>query len=120
MGSNEKIEQYNEAIDLLLQDLKRKSPAQIISGIINSLPDQYQPKEIYLDLEQNPSFTFSSTVLIDDIDSFRSSLSDFVSKTNKHFPLKKEMRIQDIEFKKDSTSNNLNENYSIQLKAEFK
>lgn len=120
MESNEKIEQYNEAIDLLLQDSKRKSPAQIISGIINSLPDQYQPKEIYLDLEQNPSFTFSSTVLIDDIDSFRSSLSDFVSKTNKHLPLKKEMGIQDIEFKKDSTSNNLNENYSIQVKAEFK
>jgi len=119
MTSNEMVDQYNEALDLLLKDSNRKSPVHILSGIINSLPKQYQPKEIYLDLEQNPYFTFSSTVLINDIDIFRSSLSDFVTNSNKQLPLKQKLKIQDIEFNKDTVSGSTNNNFYIQVKAEL-
>jgi len=57
--------------------------------------------------------------MISEIEIFRSSLSDFVSNSNKYLPLRKKMGIQDIDFTKDSKSNNSNDNFFIQVKAEL-
>ncbi len=95
----EKIQQYNESLDLLLEETTPHTPSRIITNMIAALPDNYQPTEIEIEAEQNPSLKFSGSAEVKDVDSFKKSLSVLVSNINKQIPVQQEMGLQDVKFK---------------------
>lgn len=112
------IQQYNEALDLLLSDTKHPPANEIIIEIARSLPDNVLIKELIIDIETNPGVDLQGVIKASGPDQFRNSLSIFIDNLNKHIRGPRPINIQDIDFGLDEQNVGKNEyqNYLIHFR----
>ncbi len=95
------IQQYNEALDLLLADTAHPSPKEVITKIAKSLPHNVHIKEMFIDVESNPGVDLHGVIKASGPNQFSDSLSIFIDRLNKLIQGPRPVNIQDIDFKLD-------------------
>lgn len=91
------IEQYNEALDVLLADSERKKPLPVIGRLAASLPENVMIESTEIELDSSHSISFKGTIIAKDINDFTSSLRSLVENLNKNFKPSNPMSIDDVE-----------------------
>jgi hypothetical protein len=92
------IQQYNEALDLLLADTEHPPANEIIMEIARALPDNASIKELIIDIETNPGVELKGLIKASGPDQFRDSLSIFIDNLNRYIRGPRPINMQDIDF----------------------
>jgi hypothetical protein len=112
---HQKIEQYNEALSVLLNEAEHPSLPDAVVKIAKSLPHHIYLKELVLDTDINRVIHIKCFMKSLGADHFKKSLASLVSKLNKNFQLDQALRLQDVDFEFDQ----LNQRYSIEFSLEL-
>lgn len=92
------IQEYNDALDLLLREKDRPSVKNTIIRVAEALPDNAWIKEMVIETETNPNIDIKGIVYAHGSDHLRDSLTIFLSNLNAHFRGSTSISIQDIDF----------------------
>ena len=93
-----KIQQYNEALDAILNELERRSPQEVLRKIAQSLPPNVRIQEMVLETEDNPGIDLKGVIRADDPEQFKACLSTLISNINENFQGRRMMTVSDIDF----------------------
>jgi hypothetical protein len=92
------IQQYNEALDAILNDMERRSPQDVLRKIAQSLPPNVRIQEMVLETEDNPGVDLKGVVRADDPVHFKTCLSSLIANINENFQGRRMMTVSDIDF----------------------
>jgi len=92
------IQQYNEALDAILNELERRSPQVVLRKIAQSLPPNVRIQEMVLETEDNPGVDLKGVVRADDPEHFKACLSTLIANINANFQGRRMMTASDIDF----------------------
>jgi hypothetical protein len=93
-----KIQQYNEALDVLLNELERHSPQKVLRKIAKSLPSNVLIQEIVLETEDNPGVDLKGLIRADDPEHFKACLSTLIANFNQNIQGRRAMTVSDVDF----------------------
>lgn len=102
--SKQIIQEYNNALDLLLKESDRPCPTEIIEKIARSLPENTWVKELSIEVETNPGVDFKGFIEASGFDQFKDSLGLLLANLNRHFQTRRPITTKDIDFGVDETS----------------
>ena len=104
--TKQRIRQYNEALDVLIEDAQRRSPEDVIAKIAESLPFEIRMQEIFLKTETDPALDFKGVARALGSNRIKRSLSVLIANLNKNLHPRKALVISDIdiEFDKEKKS----------------
>jgi len=91
------IEQYNEALEVLLIDLERDDPMDLIGRLAASLPENIQVESIEIELEPTPFLSFGGIIKAYDSNDFSASLRGLVENVNINFKSSSPLNMEDVE-----------------------
>lgn len=112
---NQQIRQYNQALDVLLEEAARLLPQDVLVKIAESLPYDVQLQEIVLETASNPSVNFKGIVIAQGPDHLKGSLSALIVAMNKNLQPAKALAMPDIDLEPDRST----QNYLIKFKLEL-
>ena len=100
------IRQYNEALDILIEDAQRRSPKEVIAKVAESLPSEIRMQEIFLKTETDPALDFKGVAIALGSNRIKGSLSVLIANLNKNLHPRKALVMSDIdiEFDKEKQS----------------
>jgi len=93
-----KIQQYNEALDAILNELERRSPQEVLRKIAQSLPPNVRIQEMVVETEDNPGVDLKGVIRADDPEHFKACLSTLIANINVNFQGRRRMTVSDIDF----------------------
>lgn len=93
-----KIQQYNEALDAILNELEKRSPQEVLRKIAQSLPPNVRIQEMVLETEENPGVDLKGVIRADDPEHFKACLSTLIANINENFHGGRMMTVSDIDF----------------------
>ena len=96
-SSREIIQQYNEALDLILQETRRPSSWKTMMDLAGCFPINVKIKEMTLLMAENPNLTLTCVVRAENMAEFRSSLSMLLENIGKAFTTSPRLEKRDIE-----------------------
>ena len=97
------IEQYNEALDAILNEMERRSPQEVLRKLAQSLPPNVRIQEMILETEDNPGVDLKGVIRADDPDHFKTCLSTLIANINANFKGRRIMTVSDIDFEVNQT-----------------
>jgi hypothetical protein len=100
-NTKHKIRQYNQALDILIEDAVRRSPREIIAKLAESLPPDIRMQELFLETETDPALDFKGVIRALGSDHIKASLSVLIANLNRNLHLRKAMTIPDIDIELD-------------------
>jgi hypothetical protein len=115
LETKQKIQQYNEALDTLIQNAERRSPRKIIAKIAGSLPVDIRMQEISLKTEAPPSVDLKGVAKSLGPDRLKESLSVLLANLNRNLNPRKVLAMPDIDIEFDKNK----ESYLFKLKVEL-
>lgn len=113
--TNQKIRQYNEALDVFLEEAKRHSPKEVLAKVAGSLPLDVQMQELVFESETNPGVKFKGLLKNLGPDYLKKSLSVLITNFNKNLQPSKALTMADIDFDLDKNK----QNYFIIFRVEL-
>ncbi len=96
-SSRETIQQYNEALDLILQETRRPSSWKTMKDVVSCLPENVRVQEMELLVAENPNLSLTCVVRAEDMAKFRSSLSMLLENLGNTFTTSPRLGKRDIE-----------------------
>ena len=104
--TKQKIRQYNEALDILIENAQRRSPKEVIVKIAESLPFEIRMQEIFLNTETDPAIDLKGVAKGLGSNRLKGSLSVLIANLNKNLQPRKALVMPDIdiEFDKEKQS----------------
>ena len=93
-----KIQQYNEALDVLLNELERPSSQEVLRKIAKSLPPNVRIQEMVLETEDNPGVNLKGHIRSDGPENFKACLSTLIANINENIQGRRVMTVSDIDF----------------------
>jgi len=109
------IRQYNEALDILIEDAERHSPREVIAKIAGSLPLEIRMQEIFLKTETNPAVDFKGVAKALGSDRLKGSLSVLITNLNQNLHPRKALVLPDIDIEFDKNK----QSYFIKFRLEL-
>jgi hypothetical protein len=113
--TKQKIRQYNEALDTLIEDAERRRPKEVIAKIARSLPLQIRMQELFLKTETVPELEFKGTARVRGSELLKGSLSVLITNLNKNLHPRRPLTIPDIDIELDKNK----QSYLIKFKVEL-
>jgi hypothetical protein len=113
--TKQRIRQYNQALDNLIENAAKHSPREIITQIAGSLPPDIRMQEIFLKTKTNPAVDFKGVVKAFGPDRIKGSLSVLVANLNQNLHLRKALTIPDIDIEFDKNK----QSYLIKFRVEL-
>ena len=113
--TKQKIRQYNEALDILIQDAARPSPKEVIAKIARSLPHDIRMREIFLKTETDPALDFKGVANAMGPDRLKGSLSVLVANLNQNLHPRRALVLPDIDIELDKNK----QRYFIKFRLEL-
>jgi hypothetical protein len=113
--TNQRIRQYNEALDILIADAERHSPKEVITKIAKSLPPEIQMQEIFFRAEIDPGIDFKGIVKNLGPDRLKKSLSVLITNLNKNLKPRKVLVMPDLDFEFDKNKQNYFIKFTVAL-----
>jgi len=96
-SSKEIIEQYNETLDLILEETRRPSPRKTMIDLARCLPENVRIKGMKLEITGVPKGTFTCIIRVEDMTAFRTSLSILLENLGNTFINSPRLEKRDIE-----------------------
>lgn len=113
--TKQKIRQYNEALDILIQDAARHSPKEVIAKIAESLPPDIRMKAIFLKTETDPAVDFKGVAKAIGSDRLKESLTVLVANLNQNIHPRRALVLPDIDIELDKNQ----QSYLIKFRVEL-
>ena len=113
--TKQRIRQYNEALDVMIEDAERHSPKEIIAKIAGSLPREIRMQEIFLNTETDPAVDFIGVSKAIGSDPLKRSLSVLIENLNQNLHPRRALAIPDI----DIELNKNKQSYLIKFRVEL-
>ncbi|MFZ0131446.1 MAG: hypothetical protein WAK95_02810 [Desulfobacterales bacterium] len=95
---SQNIQQYNQALEVLLGEAKRSSPQEVLHKLARSLPPNVRIQEVVLEVEETPGVTLKAFVRSIDQEQFKACLSALTAGLNANFKDNRPMTVADIDF----------------------
>ena len=114
-NTKQKIRQYNEALDTLIEDADRRRPKEIIAKIARSLPLQIRMQEIFFKIGTVPELEFKGVAKVLGSELLKGSLSVLIANLNKNLHPRRPLTIPDIDIELDKKK----QSYLIKFKMEL-
>jgi hypothetical protein len=114
-NTKQKIRQYNEALDMLIEDAGRLAPRQVIAKLAGSLPPDIRMKELILQAETEPALEFKGVSKDLGPEHIKASLSVLVANLNQNLRLRRAIAIPDIDIELDSNK----QSYFLKFRMEL-
>jgi len=111
----QRIRQYNEALDILIQDAERRSPNEVIAKIAGSLPRGIRMQQIRLETETDPALDFKGVAKSMGSERLKESLSILIANLNQNLHPRKALVMPDI----DIEFNRSKQSYFIKFRVEL-
>ena len=112
---HQKIEQYNEALNVLLNVAEEPSLSDSLVKIAKSLPHHIYLQEFILDTDLNRGMHIKCFMKSLGADHLKESLASLISKLNENLKLNQAIRLQDVDFEFDK----MNQRYLIEFSLEL-
>ncbi len=96
-SSSEIIQQYNEALDVILQETRRPSSWKTMVDLAGCLPVNVRIKEMLLLVAENPNLDLTCVVRAENMAEFKSTLSTLLENIGKTFSTSPRIEKRDIE-----------------------
>ncbi len=109
------IRQYNEALDILIEDAQRHSPKEVIAKIAGSLPLEIRMQEIFLKTETDPAIDFKGVAKAMGSDRLKGSLSTLIANLNQNLHPRRALVMPDIDIELDKNK----QSYFIKFRVEL-
>ena len=114
-NTKQKIRQYNEALDTLIEDAERRRPKDVITKLARSLPIQIRMQKIFIKVETPPELEFKGLAKALGSDRLIESLSVMIANLNRNLRPRRPLTIPDIDIESDKS----HQNYLIKFKVEL-
>lgn len=114
-NTKQKIRQYNEALDTLIEDADRRRPKEVIAKIARSLPLQIRMQEIFFKNGTAPELEFKGVAKVLGSELLKGSLSVLIANLNKNLRPRRPLTIPDIDIEHDKKK----QSYLIKFKVEL-
>jgi hypothetical protein len=114
-NTKQKIRQYNEALDTLIEDAERRRPKEVIAKIARSLPLQVRMQEIFFKIGTVPELEFKGVAKVLGSELLKGSLSVFIANLNKNLHPRRPLTIPDIDIELDKKK----QSYLIKFRVEL-
>jgi len=108
-SSREVIAQYNEALDLILNENRRKSSWKTMANLAKCLPENVRIKQMQIDLAEAPGVNLRCEIRATDMLEFRNSLSTLLDNIAQTFIGSPKIEAQDVELGRIKTSDGYTE-----------
>ena len=95
---NHKIQQYNVALDAVINEMERRSPQEVLLKIAQTLPPNVRIQEMVLETEDNPGVDLKGVIRADDPEHFKACLSTLITNINANFQGRRMMTVSDVDF----------------------
>ena len=96
-SSSEIIAQYNQTLDLILEETRRPSPRKTMLDLARCLPENIKIKDMKLEMAGVPSVALTCIIRAEDMTEFRSSLSMLLENMGNIFVTSPRLEKRDIE-----------------------
>ena len=113
--TKQKILQYNDALDILIDDAARHSPRQIIAAIAKSLPQEIGMQQLFLKAEADAAVEFKGIFNASGPGSLKSSLTNMIADLNQNLHPRNGLAIPDIDIEFDKNK----QSYLIKFRVEL-
>ncbi len=113
--TKQRIRQYNEALDILIEDAERYSPKEVIAKIAGSLPQEIRMQQIFLKTETDPAVDFKGVAKAMGSDRLKGLLSVLIANLNQNLHPRKALVIPDIDIEFDRNK----QSYFIKFRVEL-
>ena len=113
--TKQKIRQYNEALDTLIEDSERRRPKEVIAKLARSLPLQIRMQEIFFKVGTVPELEFKGVAKVLGSELLKGSLSVLITNLNKNLHPRRPLTIPDIDIELDKKK----QSYLIKFKVEL-
>lgn len=110
-----RLDNYDNALNLILEDVKRPSVVPLILKLIESLPDNITIKELLIDVEKEPHMDIQCVIMASGPDEFKSSLSALLSNLKRYFPGANNLGMDNIRLEETRKEKGI-EYYTIKFK----
>ncbi|MDP3284902.1 MAG: hypothetical protein Q8M56_10790, partial [Desulfobacterales bacterium] len=112
---------YNEMLDIVMNDRQRSDPAEILSGIALSLPENVTVRELLFNLESPSQVTIRGIVSADGPDQIKSTLSAMVESLTRNLNPSRPPVMGDIGFDMDGgAGDSALHSYKFHIKVDMK
>ena len=115
VNTKQKIRQYNEALDTLIEDADRRRPREVIAKIAQSLPLQIRVQDIFFKIGTVPELEFKGIAKALGSELLKGSLSVLIANLNKNLHPRRPLTIPDIDIELDKKK----QSYLIKFKVEL-
>jgi hypothetical protein len=95
------IEQYSEALDLILAEADRSSPRKVIINVGRSIPENIWITDMEIETDTGPGVVMTGVIRASGVDQLKRRLSALLGNLNRYFQGTRSLSIQDIDFKAD-------------------
>jgi len=96
-SSREIIEQYNETLDLILEETRRPSSRKTMIDLARCLPENVRIKVMKFGMAENPNLVLTCIIRAEDMAGFRNSLSMLLKNLGNTFVRSPRLETRDIE-----------------------
>jgi hypothetical protein len=115
-----KIQQYNEALDAILNEMERRSPIEVLRKLAQALPPNVRIQEMVLETEDNPGVDLKAVIRADDPEHFKACLSSLIADINANFQGGRIMTVSDIDFEVNQNQpGQEGQDYSIKFRLDL-
>jgi hypothetical protein len=112
---SEQIRLYNQALDVLIAEVDRPSPQDVLAKVAKSLPYDVRLLDIVLETESDPSIYIKGVVKGVEPEHLKGSLTALIVALNKNLKLRRALAMPDIDLEPDMNK----QNYFFKFKAEL-
>jgi hypothetical protein len=91
------INQYNEALDVLLNKAVEKDPMDIVGRVTASLPENILVESIVASVDPSPAVSLSGVIKAYGADDFSNSLRSMIEKVNINVPAQNPLTMNDVD-----------------------
>ena len=112
------IQEYNEALDMFLEETERISIRENLIKIAKSLPDNVFIEKIVIDVDTNPSVNLKGVIRATEPGRFKYYLSLLLNRLHEHIQGSRSVRMQNVDLKlNEANGTELGyQNYSFEFK----
>lgn len=96
-GPTQSIQQYNSALDVLLEEEGRKDPLDLIARLAEALPENIRIESVDVSVDQSTVIFLAGVIKVKGSDGLSKSLKQFLEKINKNIQNGKQLIADDVD-----------------------
>ena len=113
--TNQRIQRYNEALDVLINDARRHSPKDVIVRIAHALPPEVHIQEIFLKNDNDPGIDFKGVVRDLGPAHLKQTMAVLIANFNKNLQPSRALIMSDLDFEFNKNTKKYFIKFSIDL-----